>query len=219
MQLVARAGGILTETKVWSLLGPPNASLLDALVHSIQTKYKVLISLGFVGLLAGLGRATFYLPDNPIPITLQTVGVLLTGGVLGWRWGLFAILLWYILGAAGIPVFKDGGNGWSYVSATATGGYLIGFVAATPLVGFLAQRGWHRGRVLWPMLIATLVIYIPGLLWLYAFDFEWSRGHIFSVGMYPFIPGDLVKLILGALVIGLGWKIADSRSELERKSG
>ena len=88
------------------------------------------------------------------------------------------------------------------------GGYLIGFIAAVWVVGYLSQHGWNRGRVLWPMLLANLIIYLPGLLWLGAKDFvPW--GNVFSKGMYPFIPGDLVKLMLAALAVGYGWHVAD----------
>lgn len=215
MQSVVKPGGVIAQARSWSLLGPYNQSLLEALLPSIKFTQKLLVSLALVGILVGLARVRFYLPDNPVPITFQTFGVLLMGGVLGWRWGFFAILVYYFLGMAGAPVFQGGGNGWFYVSATATGGYLIGFIAATWLVGYLAQHGWHRSRVLWPTLLASLVIYTPGLLWLGAKDIvPWER--VFSAGMYPFIPGDLVKLMLASLVIGLGWAIADRRKGSEQ---
>ena len=216
MQRVIKSGAVVVQAKPWSVIGPHNPSLMDALFPSINTLQRLAISLFLVGVLVAFGRATFYLPDNPVPITFQTTGVLLMGGVLGLRWGLFAILVYYFLGMAGVPVFKDGGNGWHYVSATATGGYLIGFIAATWLVGYLAQHGWHRSRVLWPMLLGNLVLYVPALLWLHFFDLGWPpEGELFKGAMYPFIPGDLVKLMLAALVVGLGWSIADRR----RRSG
>ena len=187
---------------------------MDALFPSINTMQRVAISLFFVALLVSFGRATFYLPGNPVPISFQTTGVLLMGGVLGLRWGFFAILVYYFLGMAGVPVFKDGGNGWEYVSNTATAGYLIGFIAAVPLVGFLSQVGWNRGRALWPMLLGNLFIYVPALLWLHYKDLGWpAEGELFKGAMYPFIPGDLVKLMIASLVVGLGWDIADRRSK------
>ena len=214
MQRVIRSGEIIGQARPWSIIGPYNVSLLETLFPTIKAQRKVLlnllVSLALVGVLVGLARARFYLPDNLVPITFQTFGVLLMGGVLGWRWGFFAILVYYFLGMAGVPVFQGGGNGWHYVSASATGGYLIGFIAATWLVGYLTQHGWHHSRVLWPMLLANLVIYVPGLLWLHFFDLGWPpEGELFKAGMYPFIPGDLVKLMLAALVVGLGWTIVD----------
>ncbi len=211
MQRVIRSGEIIAQARPQSIIGPYNESLLEALLPSIKFAGKLIVALAFVGLLVALARARFYLPDNPVPITFQTFGVLLTGGVLGWRWGLFSVLAYYLLGMAGVPVFQGGGNGWHYVSASPTGGYLIGFILSVWLVGYLVQHGWHRGRTLWVMLLGGLILYLPALLWLYAFDFEWARGHVFSKGMYPFIPGDLVKVMLTSLAVGVGWTLADRR--------
>ena len=212
MQIVVRSGTVVTDAKTWVLLGRPGPSLLESLFPSVRPTQKLAVSLVLVGILVGLARARFYLPDNLVPITFSTFGVLLIGGVMGWRWGFFSILVYYFMGMAGVPVFQGGGNGWQYVSGSPTGGYLIGFIAAAWLVGFLSQRGWDRGRVLWPIVLASLVIYVPGLLWLHFFDLGWpAEGQLFSAGMYPFIPGDLVKLILAAMVVGFGWRIADRR--------
>ena len=213
MQMVTKSGSVIAQAPPLSVIGAANSSLMDALFPSINTLQRLAVSLFFVGLLVAFGRATFYLPDSPVPITFQTTGVLLMGGVLGLRWGLFAILLYYFLGMAGVPVFKDGGNGWQYVSGSVTAGYIIGFISAVPLVGYLSQRGWHRGRSLWPMLLGNLWIYVPGLLWLHYFDLGWpADGELFKSGMYPFMAGDIVKLLIASLVVGLGWGIADKRS-------
>ena len=211
MQAVVKRAEAWRAAPPLSLIGPYNRSLLEALLPSASTVQKAAIALLFVGLLIAFGRARFYLPDNPVPITLQTFGVLLTGGVLGLRWGLSAILVWYFLGMAGVAVFQGGNNGWDYVSSSSTAGYIIGFIAAAWLVGYLSQHGWNRGRGLWPMLLAGLVLYIPGLLWLGAQGIvDWSR--VFSLGMYPFIPGDLIK-IMGASLVAAGlWSWADKRS-------
>lgn len=214
MQMVAKTGGVLAQASPWSLIGPYNRSLMDALFPSINTIQRLVLSLAMVGLLVAFGRLNFFLPDNPVPITLQTTGVLLIGGFLGLRWGLLAILVYYFLGMAGLHVFKDGGGGWAYVTGSVTAGYLIGFVTAVPIVGYLSQHGWHRGRSLWPMLLGNLWIYVPALIWLSIFDFGWpAEGELFKSGMYPFIPGDLVKLMIASLIIGLGWNIADRKNK------
>ena len=196
--------------RVGTLLGPSNPSLMDHALPSALFWQRLAISLAFIGLMVAMGRARFYLPDNPVPITLQTFGVLLTGGILGWRWGLVSLLGWYFLGMAGTPVFQGGGNGWAYVSGSPTGGYLIGFIATVAFVGYLSQRGGNRGRSLWPMLLGALLLYLPALLWLHFFDFGWPPdGELFSKGMYVFMPGDLVKLMGAALVTGALWTAAD----------
>lgn len=210
MQRAAAYEGALILAKPWTLIGPYNESLLEALFPSMRFLQKLIVALVFVGILVGLARARFYLPDNPIPITFQTFGVLAIGGVLGWRWGLLSILTYYFLGMAHVGVFQGGNSGWDYISTSPTAGYLIGFIAATWVVGYLSQHGWNRGRALWPMLLGSLFIYVPGLLWLHYKDLGWPpEGELFSKGMYPFIPGDLVKLMMAALAVGCGWHVAD----------
>ena len=189
-----------------SIAGSPNKSLFDALLPQATFLHRIAAAVFFIILIALLARARFYLPDNPVPITFQTFGILLTGGVLGWRWGLASVIGYYLVGMAGIPVFQGGGNGWQYVSGGVTGGYLLGFILATGIVGFLSQRGWIRGLSLWPMLLGALAIYAPALVWLSVFDFGWpSKGALFSQGMYPFVPGDVVKLVMASLLITTAW--------------
>ncbi len=203
-----------------SITGRRTPSLFDSVFPAAKTWHRVIAVVAMVGLTAGLAQARFYLPDNPVPITFQTYGVLLTGGLLGFRWGLASAILYYIAGMAGLPVFQSGGNGWHYVAHGVTGGYLLGFILATGFTGFLSERGWNRGRSLWPMTVSALLVYGPGLLWLAAFDFGWpAEGQLFSSGMYPFIPGDVVKLMLAALTVGVLWKVADSRSEIRSRNG
>ena len=211
MQMVTKSGTWVVDSKPWVWLSKPGPSLLEALYPTATYSHKLIAALAIVGILTGLARASFYLPDNPVPITLQGFGVLMAGGVLGWRWGLVSILIYYFLGMSGVRVFKDGSGGWAYTSAGVTGGYLIGFIASTWLVGYLSQRGWNR-RSLWTMVLGMLVVYVPGLLWLQFGDYGWpADGELFSAGMYPYIPGDLVKAMLAATVVGLGWRIVDKR--------
>ena len=204
-------------SKLWwsprTLLGRPNESLLEALLPKATFWHKLAIALLFIGLLVAFGRARFYLPNNPVPITMQTFGVLLAGGVLGLRWGFFAVVAWYFLGMAGVPVFQGGGNGWAYVSGATslTGGYLIGFILAGTIVGFFSQRGWTHSRTLWPMLLAALLLYLPGLLFLASFAESIDASNVFNAGMYPFIPGDLVKVVAAALITSGLWTVADRR--------
>ena len=193
-------------------VGRRTPSLFDSLFPTARTWHRIIAVVAMAGLVAGLAQARFYLPDNPVPITFQTFGVLLTGGVLGLRWGLASAVLYYLVGMAGVPVFQNGGNGWAYVAHGATGGYLLGFILATGLTGYLSERGWNRERSLWPMTISALLIYGPALIWLTVFDFGWpAEGKLFSSAMYPFIPGDVVKLLLAAVTVGVLWRVADGR--------
>ena len=201
------------------LVGERNPSLMDALFPSLTTLQRLGLALAMVLALAVCSKLRFYLPENPVPITFQTAGVLVMGGFLGWRWGLFAIAVYYILGMLGAPMFANLDMSWDITRGLnavvgVTGGYLIGFITAVPIVGWMSERGWNRGKSLWPMLLGNVWIYVPALIWLSVMDFGWpADGELFNGAVYPFIPGDLVKLVLAALVIGAAWTIADRRNK------
>jgi biotin transport system substrate-specific component len=171
-----------------------------------------------------LGR--LYVPENPyVPITLQTFGVLFTSAVLGARRGVSATAIYLLIGAIGLPVFSFERSGLeTFVALDAgrvvlgsTGGYLIGFLVASALVGGLAQRGWDRrlGGSLGAMLLGTLVIYVTGLVWL---ALALGRGvpDVLPFGLYPFLPGDGLKLLLAAGALPLGWRLAGHRASGSR---
>lgn len=200
--------------KRWMLIEEEKSpSLMESLVPGISLAGKIAFTVALIVALALLARGKFYLPDNPVPITFQTFGVLMMGGVLGWRWGALGAVGYYLVGMAGLPVFQSGNNGWDYVAHGATGGYLLGFILSTILVGYLSQHGWNRSRSLWPMLLGALLLYVPALIWLSVFDFGWpADGELFSSAMYPFIPGDLVKLMLASVVLGAAWRYVDHRN-------
>ena len=167
-----------------------------------------------------LGR--LYVPDNPyVPITLQTFGVLFTSAVLGARRGFSATAIYLLIGAIGMPVFSFERSGLETFVAFdsgrlvlgTTGGYLLGFLAASALVGGLAQRGWDRrlGGSLGAMLLGTLVIYAFGLGWL-ALALGRSVLDVLPFGLFPFLPGDALKLLLAAGALPLGWRLAGHRA-------
>ena len=167
-----------------------------------------------------LGR--FYVPDNPfVPITLQTFGVLFTSAALGARRGFSATSIYLLIGAAGLPVFAFEGSGTATFASVesgrvvlgATGGYLVGFLFASALVGKLAERGWDRrlGGSVGAMLLGTLTIYAFGLVWL-ALALDRGVADVLPFGLYPFIPGDILKLVLAAGILPLGWRLAGRRA-------
>jgi biotin transporter BioY len=200
------SSGTLAEA---ALPVPRETTVLGTTIPAYVLRNIALV-LVFAAIVALCGRARFYLPDNPVPITLQTFAVLLTGASLGSRLGLASIVLFYLVGMAGVPVFQGGNNGWDYVSSSATGGYLIGFIAATYVTGFLAERGWDRRHVMWALIIGNFTIYVPGLLWLGAKDFvPWED--VLSKGMYPFIVGDLLKLMMVGIVLPAAWAVVNLR--------
>lgn len=167
-----------------------------------------------------LGR--LYVPENPfVPITLQTFGVLFTSAALGSRRAVAATAIYLLIGVAGLPVFAFGASGLeTFVGFDAgrvvlgtTGGYLVGFIVASALVGRLAQRGWDRrlGSSLAAMLAGTLTIYAFGLGWL-ALALDRGVLEVLPFGLYPFLPGDVAKLLLAAVALPLGWRLAGHRA-------
>jgi biotin transport system substrate-specific component len=175
------------------------------------------VALVFLGSLAvaGLAQLSVRLPFTPVPITGQTLGVLAVGAALGARRGAAALFVYLAEGAAGLPVFAEGRSGIAYlVSADplhTTGGYLWGFVAAAFVVGLLVQRGWDRsvGSALGAMLLGEIVIFTCGVLWLsVALDVPiQAPGSGFNdaleFGLYPFVVGDVLKLLLGAALVAM----------------
>ncbi|MFB0516100.1 MAG: biotin transporter BioY, partial [Candidatus Neomarinimicrobiota bacterium] len=129
--------------------------------------YDLTLVAGGSFLVALSAQAAFRLPFSPVPITGQTLAVLLVGALLGSVRGAVSLLLYLAEGIAGLPVFAAGGAGVAYFLGP-TGGYLVGFVFAAALTGLLAERGWDRrvGSTLIAMLIGTVAIYAAGLAWL-----------------------------------------------------
>ena len=174
-----------------------NVTLVDAVIPRSGILVDVALVLGFAFFTAIFAQIAIRFPGTTVPITGQTLAVLFTGAVLGSRLGMISTVMYLSMGAAGLHVYASGGFGlfWSLAS----GGYLVGFVAAAFLVGFLVERGWNRGALLLvAMLIGNIMLYIPGLLQL-AFFVGWDKT--LSFGLYPFIPGDLAKLYIAALLV------------------
>ena len=138
-------------------------------------------------LVAVLARVSFPIPGTPVPITGQTLGVMLLGAWLGSD-ALWSLLLYLGLGALGAPVFALGAGGLARLVGP-TGGYLVGMVLGGWLLGLLRERGWTTpGRALLALLLAHIPIYLLGLGWLSL----WVPNPL-AAGLLPFLPGDLFK--------------------------
>lgn len=152
-------------------------------------------SMVYAALMAALTAVGAYIavPIGPVPIVLQNLFVMLAGLLLGSRWGLISIAVYLLAGAVGLPVFA-GGTGGIGKFVGPTGGYLLGFAAAAYLIGFISERG--RGRVaidIGAMIVGTLVIYLFGVSWLKVVT-GMSVSKAMAVGMFPFLPGDILKI-------------------------
>jgi biotin transport system substrate-specific component len=142
--------------------------------------------------------------QEPVPVTMQTFGVLVIGAVYGARLGAATVLAYLVEGAIGLPVFA-GMMGGPMVLVGPTGGYLVGFLLAAAAVGWLAERGWDRNVVTMAvaMLIGNILLYVPGLAWLTSL-IGWNSAIEF--GLVPFIWGDLVKLLAAAVLLPVAWQ-------------
>lgn len=153
--------------------------------------------------------AKINIPFYPVPMTMQTFMVLVIGMTYGSRLGASTVLLYLVAGAIGLSVFAgtpEKGIGLAYMMGP-TGGYLLGFVIAAATMGYLAEKGWDRKITLTflAMLTGTVIIYIPGLIWL-ANVVGWDKP-ILEWGLYPFVWGALAKIVLAMLVVPTVWKM------------
>jgi len=180
-------------------------TMMDAIFPKATLVRDVLLILSFSVVTALSAQIAFYI--GPVPITGQTFAVLLAGALLGSRRGALSQLTYLGMGAMGAPIFA-GWHGGIGVLMGPTGGYLIGFVAAAFVVGFLAERGWDRRfwSMALAMLIGNIVIYAFGLPWLANFV---PSGSVLAAGLYPFIPGDLTKLVLATVTLPSGWALVN----------
>jgi biotin transport system substrate-specific component len=171
-------------------------------------------------LIAGLAQVSFRIPFTPVPITGQTLGVLLVGTGLGWVRGGLALAMYLAEIALGLPFAAEGEAGLDRLAlVTPSGGYLWGFLLAAIVMGWLANRGWdrHIGSSIGVMLLGSVLIYAVGISWLHASPtFAALLGHAPSVeetlqaGLYPFIVGDILKLLLAAGLLPTAWHLTES---------
>jgi biotin transport system substrate-specific component len=186
-------------------LAPAAAGLLRR--RSLTTDV-VLIVAG-AAVVAALAQLSFRLPFTPVPVSGQTLGVLLVAASLGSVRGASAMLLYLGAGAAGLPLFAEAKAGAVWLLPTSpTGGYLWGFVVAALIVGWLCDRGWDRGlgSALGAMLVGEIVIFSFGVTWLGA-SLHVPGAQALRLGLYPFVVGDLIKLLVAAGVMPLAWKL------------
>lgn len=181
------------------------ADVLRPSVKRYALLYDVTWVAGGTLFIALSARLAIPLPFSPVPVTGQTLAVLLMGALLGSRRGSLCLLAYLAEGALGLPVFAGGTAGLARLIGP-TGGYLAGFLAAAFLVGMLAEKGWDRrvGTTFLAMLLGNAVIYAFGLPWLAHFV---GSEKVLALGLLPFIPGDLVKLVLAVLVLPSGWRL------------
>ena len=206
--------------------------LADAILPDLGSNTKVggyirdaILVVGFTILMAICAQIVIKLPGTVVPITGQTFGCLLAGGALGSRRGPLSMLLYMVIGIIGMPVFAVSGSvlaegqslhaifPWSgsegLVWSMASGGYIVGFVFASYLIGKLSESGWDRkSKVILSMFLGNVVIYVVGLPWL-MINLSASLENTLLWGLWPFIPGDALKLVLASIALPGAWALVD----------
>lgn len=190
------------------------ATLRRAVFPRVNVATNALLVLGGALFVALTAQISIPLPFTPVPLTGQTFGVLLVAASLGTVLGSLSMLSYLFLGMVGLPVYADQSSGWEIVRG-ATGGYLMGFIVAALVVGFLAERKWDQSfsSSVSAMLTGNVIIFAVGLSWL-----AWWLGDnglpnglsdVLEAGLYPFVPGEIFKLYLAGALLPLGWKAVE----------
>jgi biotin transport system substrate-specific component len=185
---------------------PARPLVLADLVPAVRARDAGLVALGvlFTALLA---QVAVPVPGSPVPITGQTLAVVLTAATLGPLRGTAVQVLYILTALVGLPFYSEASGGVDVVVG-ATGGYVFGFIPAAYLIGLAAKHG--ADRTLWksvPLFVAgQAVIFAVGVPWL-ALSAGLTASQALSAGFYPFILGGLVKAAVAAVVLGAAWKL------------
>jgi len=178
---------------------------------AIAISTDIALVVGFALLTAVLAQFSFTLSFTPVPITGQTLGVLLSGAALGFRLGASSQILYLLMGAVGLPFYSEGASGFDVLKG-ATGGYIFGFIFASALIGYLSEKGndRHVSSAVGSFLLGSVIIYGFGALWLaHILNIPIFSGpqSAMALGVVPFLFGDLIKAFAAGLVLPGSWKI------------
>ena len=194
-----------TSTATLRSIAAPRSS---AITHA-------LFILGGTGFIAAMAQISIPVPGSPVPVTGQTLAVLLVGTTYGARLGLATFATYLLAGIAGAPLFAPSATLPSHGIerlTSATGGYLVGMLVASLLLGFLADRkADQKFLTSYPALIAgTVTIFTFGLLWLkFSLDLSWSKT--ISAGLTPFILGEVLKIAIVGTSLPIVWRKIHNR--------
>lgn len=189
-------------------------AVTGVIVDSWATQSRVrnaILVMGLTGFTALAAQVSIPLPFTPVPLTLQTFAVLAGAAALGAERAVIAQVLYITLAVAGVPVLAGGASGHEVVVG-ATGGYLIGFVLASYVVGRISSNGasTKSGKTALAFLAGSVLIYALGAPWL-AFTTGNTITWAIVNGVVPFLVGDLIKAVAAGAVLPLAWKIAKSK--------
>ena len=183
-----------------------NNSLVSSLLGKKTNDFVYVLLTSVIGSFLLAISSKVQIPLTPVPVTLQTLVLLVMSMFLGWRGAVGATSIYLFQGAIGLPVFAHGGG--FVILFGPTGGYLFGFLIASLVVGYLAEKGWDKSVVLTftSMTIGTLIIYLFGVIWL-SYLKDLNTALVF--GLLPFITPDILKICLGTCLVSAGWEIGE----------
>jgi biotin transport system substrate-specific component len=178
------------------------ATLLDALMPERGLARATLLAV--VGSLLLVASAKVQVPFWPVPMTMQSMVVLVLGMAYGSRLAVATVSLYLVQGLAGLPVFAGAGAGPAYFMGP-TAGYLVGFVLAAWAVGLMAERGWDRSlaKAAVAMTLGHALLFVPGVAWL-AVQFGLDKA--VALGLTPFLAASVLKTALGVAVMQAAWR-------------
>lgn len=190
----------LAATSLRARLIPRTSALTNA----------VLLVSGVLGL-AALAQIAIPVPGSPVPVTGQTLGVLILGTTYGTTLGFTTFAIYLLAGIAGAPVFASGAYGIDRVVG-ATGGYLIGMLVATLVLGQLARFRLDQKflTALPSMLIGTIITFVFGLIWLHQFTGQ-SWSWTISAGLTPFLIGEALKIAIAGTSLPIIWRLVNRK--------
>ena len=187
-----------------------SGSLRSAVFPRSTALTQALFIVGGVGFISLLAQISLPVPGSPVPVTGQTLAVLLIGTTYGARLGLMTFATYLLAGIAGAPIFAPSATSANHGIdrlVGATGGYLVGMLVASLLLGYLADRkADQKFRTSFPaLLLGDLIIFTFGLAWLHAsLDMTWAAT--FKAGFTPFILGEALKIAITATSLPLIWR-------------
>ena len=196
---------VLTNTILDGIMPSNHVLWRIAGILPVSTHMAAKTFLVVVGSLLLAASAQLKIPLYPVPVTGQTLAVLLIGMTYGSRLGGFTVATYLLQGSLGLPVFAGGAFGVATLLGP-TGGYLFGFLTASVVMGFLAERGMGRHIIstLIAMIIGNVVIYLMGATWLASFI---GAEKALAAGVLPFLYGDALKLMVAAGLMPLAWRL------------
>ena len=183
------------------------APLRVVLIPRTSALTNVALVVGGTAFMSLMAQVAIPVPGSPVPITGQTLGVLLIGTTYGASLGFATIATYVALGLLGAPILAQGAHGFAKLAGP-TGGYLVGMVLAALLVGALANRRWdvHLRTSFGQMLLGELLIFAPGLVWLKIYTGA-SWGWTLAAGLTPFIVGEIIKIGLAGFALPSAWAL------------